>query len=396
MFQTRSPFERLRALLAGVEPGQAPIDLAVGNPRHAPPPFIMDAIAEASAGFGSYPTIDGTADLQAAMHDWLDSRFALGGLLKREGMVLPTSGSREGLFFGAFTARDLLRKPDPAILFANPFYQAYPAAAHGIAALALPLAAADRPGAVLPDLAALSRGTLDRAIAYYIASPSNPAGNCCTLEDWFTLFDLAEEHDFFIFADDCYSELFREKMGPPPSVLEAARERPTALDRLLVFNSLSKRSNLAGLRFGLVAGGARPMAAMREFRNQTAPTIPSPLQAAAAAALRDEAHVIENRRLYDEKYAAAEELLGPLFGPLTPRGGFYLWLPVGDDDPEVTRALWQEAGVRTVPGSYLAAATGEGNPGAGFVRLALVGNLAETREAFTRLGDFFARRGIPG
>ncbi|GAB5378373.1 MAG: aminotransferase class I/II-fold pyridoxal phosphate-dependent enzyme [Acuticoccus sp.] len=393
MFEARSPFERLRELLSGIEPAMSPIDLAVGNPRHAPPPFVADVVAANVAGFGPYPTIAGTADLQDAMHGWLDRRFALGGLLRDKGAVLPTSGSREGLFFAAFTARDVLAKADPVILFANPFYQTYPASAHGIAAHAVPLAAADRPGAVLPDFDAISPATLDRAIAYFIASPSNPVGHNCTMADWFHLFDLAERHDFFICADECYSELYRAQCGPPPGVLEAARERPTALERLFVFNSLSKRSNLAGLRFGLVAGGATPMAAMRQFRNQAAATVPTPLQAVAAAAYRDEAHVIENRRLYDEKYVAAQAALGPIFGEVTPRGGFFLWLPVMGDDAAITRALWQEAGVRTVPGSYLAVGTGDGNPGAGFVRLALVSPLADVRDACERLAAFFERRG---
>lgn len=391
MFQVQSPFERMRALFAPVEPAMSAIDLSVGSPRHAPPDFVAEVLVRDAGILGAYPAIVGTAEFQEATHAWLDSRYALDGFLREKGALLPTSGSREGLFFAAITARDILKKADPVILFANPFYQAYPAAAHAIGAEALPVAAAD-PTTILPDPASLPRETLDRAIAYYVGSPSNPVGNCASLADWNQLFDLALAHDFFIFADECYSEIYREAAGAPRGALEAAKGRPEALSRLFVFNSLSKRSNLAGLRAGFVAGERQNISAVKDFRNQAAPQVPVPIQAVAAAAFRDETHVTENRRLYDAKFAAAEEALAPIFGPLTPQGGFFLWLPVGGDDENVALELWRALGVRTVPGSYLAAEENGRNPGAGYVRLALVGTLEETEEAFARLRDHFAEQ----
>jgi len=390
MFETRSPFERLRALLADVPPGAPPIDLTVGSPCHPPPPFIADVIAAHAHAFVGYPPIAGTAAFQDAVHDWIDKRYGLGGFLREEGALLPLNGSREGLFLAAITARDLKGKTNPAVLFANPFYQTYPSAAHAIGAEPVPLAAA--PGSVLPDFSRVPAALLDRAIAYYIAAPSNPQGLCASEEDWHALFERAKWHDFFVFADECYSELYREGHGPPVGALEAARARPSALSRLLVFNSLSKRSNLAGLRAGFVAGSREAIGAMRDFRNQAGPQVPVPLQEAAAAAWRDEAHVIANRRLYDGKFSDAEIRLSPLFGPVTPQAGFFLWLPVDGDEVEVARTLWETAGVRIVPGSYLALTPqGQENPGRGFVRLALVADANRTREALSRVREVFER-----
>ena len=290
MSELQSPFERLRTRLAGLEPGAPPIDLTVGAPRHAPPAFVADVLAANADRFGPYPAITGTPELQDAAHDWLDARYGLNGMLRDKGALLATCGSREGLFFAAVTARDLIGKPDPVILFANPYYQVYAAAAEALRIEGVPLAAraADT---VLPDLDRLDPALLDRAVAYYVAAPSNPEGNCASLADWHTLLDLAEKHDFYLFADECYSEIYRERMGPPAGALTAAKSRPEGLRRLIAFNSLSKRSNLAGLRVGFVAGDRATMGAMKDFRNQAAPQVPVALQAVAAAALRDEAHV---------------------------------------------------------------------------------------------------------
>lgn len=390
MFETKSPFERLRELIGDTPPGAAPIDLSVGNPRH-PPPDVLPAIAEEVASFASYPPIAGTPRLREAIFGYLERRYDA-GWLRDVGDILPLSGSREGLFFSAITARDLLKKSRPAILFANPFYQAYPAAAYAIGAQAVPVPACG----VRPDLTAVPTETLDRAIAYYFASPSNPDGSCASSADWHYLIDLAERHNYFLFADECYGDLYRETAGPPTGVLEALRGRPEALGRVLSFNSLSKRSNLAGLRAGTVAGGSAVIAAMRDFRNQAAPQIPGPLQAAAAAAYEDDAHVAANRRLYDEKFAVADKTLAPLFGPIVPPAGFFLWLPLGSrfggDDVAATLSLWRDAGVRAVPGRYLALTpTGQKNPGRGFVRLALVADAAVTREALHRARHVFER-----
>ncbi|MCF3936405.1 aminotransferase class I/II-fold pyridoxal phosphate-dependent enzyme [Acuticoccus sp. M5D2P5] len=389
MFFAQSPFERLRALLADVAPGAKPADLAVGNPQHPQPAFVGEVIARNIAGFGPYPPIGGTANFQRAVHDFIDRRYRLDGWFRETGALVPLNGSREGLFLAAVSARDLLQKTAPTILFANPFYQTYIAGAHGIGAEPVPMATS---GGILPDWDSVPAGALDRAIAYYFGSPSNPEGHAATREDWHAVFDRAERHDFLIFADECYSEIYRADRPAPTGVLEAARERPETLPRIVVFNSLSKRSNLAGMRVGYLAGATATVAAIREFRNQAGPQVPTPLQEVAAAVYDDEDHVVANRALYDEKFADAERLLAPRFGSVTPQGGFFLWLDVEEDDEAAALRLWREAGVRCVPGSYLAATPKGGvNPGKGRLRLALVADAAVTRTALARIAEMFAR-----
>ncbi|WP_108658918.1 aminotransferase class I/II-fold pyridoxal phosphate-dependent enzyme [Acuticoccus kandeliae] len=388
MFFAKSPFERLRALIGDVKPDVAPVDLAVGNPQHAPPAFIGEVLARHTGGFVGYPPIAGTANFQRAVHDFIDRRYGLDGWFREAGTLLPLSGSREGLFLAAVTARDLMEKDNPTVLFANPFYQTYIAGAHGIGAEPVPMMAGD---GILPDWESVPESALDRAIAYYFGSPSNPEGRCATRAEWHALFDRAERHDFLIFADECYSEVYRESVGAPVGALEAARERPEILPRLLVFNSLSKRSNLAGMRVGFLAGAPDTIGAVREFRNQAGPQVPTPLQEVAAAVYDDEAHVVASRRLYDEKFADAARLLSPRFGEVVPEGGFFLWLDIGGDDEAATLRLWREAGVRCVPGSYLAATPRGGvNPGIGRLRLALVASPELTRGALARVADVFA------
>ncbi|MEM9223744.1 MAG: aminotransferase class I/II-fold pyridoxal phosphate-dependent enzyme [Pseudomonadota bacterium] len=383
MFLSQSPFDRLKSLLAGIAPGADPINFTVGSPRHAPPAFIGEVMARHVSAFRDYPPIAGTENFQRAVQAFCARRFGIGENWHKDGAILPLNGSREGLFLSAITARDFLQKTDPVVLFANPFYQAYPSAAHAIGATSAPLATGGR---VLPDFDKVPRDLLDRAIAYYFCSPSNPQGQSADTAQWHRLFDVAERHDFFIFADECYSEVYRENAGPPVGALTAALSRPGALERLFVFNSLSKRSNLAGMRVGFMAGGAAPIAAVRAFRNQVGPQVPVPLLEAAAAVYDDEDHVIENRRLYDEKFADAQAILGSLFDDVIPAAGFFLWLDVGGDDVDFVRELWRTCGVRAVPGSFLTADGGlGGDPGRGRVRLALVSDRATTKEALTRL-----------
>lgn len=389
IFSMSSPFERMRALLAGIAPGASPIDLSVGGPRHPMPGFVAEVLAGAIEGFGRYPPIAGTPAFQDAVHDWFARRYGLGDFLREQGAVLPLNGSREGLFFAAISARDLLGKPGrPAILFANPFYQAYPAAAHAIGAELVPLAPR-APDSVLPDWERIPEDVLDRAVCFYVGSPANPQGVTASPADWQELLERARRHDFFLFADECYSEVYRESAGPPAGALACAK-LGAGLDRLVAFNSLSKRSNLPGLRCGFLAAGHLFAAHAREFRNQAAPQVPEPVQAVAVAALADEAHVAASRALYDEKFRDAEAILGGLFADLTPPAGFFLWLDVSrfGDDVTVVRRLWERAGIRAVPGSYLALTNDEGmNPGHGRVRLALVAEPETTRTAFGRLRD---------
>lgn len=390
-----SPFQRLAALIAGETPGATPIDLAVGNPRHPIPPFVAKTIAANVRGYGDYPAIRGTEAFRASVAGWLDGRFTLSGLIDPETGVLPLNGSREGLYFATIGADAYLKKPGdrPVVLVPNPGYPAYSVGAFAVGAEIVAYDAAT-PHGVMPDWDALGADLLDRAIAVFVAAPSNPQGALAGKADWADLLARADTHDFMVFSDECYSEIYRTTVSPPASALEAAAERGSAA-RLVVFNSLSKRSNLPGLRCGFAAGDPKFLANWARLRNLAAPQVPTPAQAVAAAAYGDEAHVAENRRLYDAKFALAEAALGDVFTRLTPPAGFFLWLDVSPfgADPEVCRRMWTEAGVRAVPGSYLGGPMPDGtNPGEGFVRIALVQDEATTEEALARLADLFRSR----
>lgn len=386
-----SPFQRLATLLSGVEPGRAPINLTVGEPRHAVPAFVGPVLAGAISDFNRYPAIKGTDAFRQAVATWLDHRFALGGAINPDTMVLPLNGSREGLFFAALEARRTTRKKTdrPAVLLPNPFYQAYAAGAVGAGCEAILLPAGPETG-FLPDLAAVQPDVLARTVAVFFASPANPQGAVASAQAWTALIEAARQNDFYLFADECYSEIYRGDAAPP-GVLSAARATGS-FDRVVAFNSLSKRSNLAGLRVGIAAGDPAFLTSWTAFRNMAAPQVPMPSQAVAVAAFGDEAHVRENRRLYDEKFAVAERLLSGTFGPVTPPGGFFLWLDVGRFGGGVAAAsrLWREVGVRTVPGAYLAADGPDGtNPGADYVRIALVETIEITETALARVAETF-------
>jgi N-succinyldiaminopimelate aminotransferase len=384
----QSPFQRLARLISGIAPGASPIDLAVGEPRHPIPPFVGPVLSANLDGFGRYPAIRGTDGFRCAVADWLDRRYALGGMIDPETSVLPLNGSREGLFFAALEARDAAgpKSGRPVILMPNPLYQAYAAGADAAGAEAVALSPAER-GGVLPDLAGLDPALLERTIAIYLASPSNPQGTVMSLDDWRALIVLARRHRFMVFADECYSELYRASTAPPPGVLEAARDE-LGLEGIISFNSLSKRSNLPGLRCGFAAGDPDFLARWTRLRNTAAPQVPTPLQAVAVAAFGDERHVAENRRLYDAKYGLARERLATRFGDVVPPAGFFLWLDVTawGGGEAAALLLWREAGLRTVPGGYLAVPGPDGrNPGEAYLRLALVDDLATTGTALDRL-----------
>lgn len=385
-----NPFQRLAALLAGVEPGMPPIALTIGEPRHAMPAFLGQVLADNLADFSRYPAINGTPEFRQAVAAWLDRRYNLDGLVDPDHGVLPLNGSREGLTFGAIAARDQLNKglDHPVVILPNPFYQTYAAAAHVADAEAVLLDAV--PGRhFLPDLDSLDPDLLDRCVAFYVASPTNPEGSVAGLEYWTRLIKLARKHRFFIFADECYSELYRTT--PPPGILEAAKAMGEGLSNIVVLNSLSKRSNLAGLRCGFAAGDPDFLPKWASFRGLAAPQVPMPHQAVAVRAYGDEEHVIENRRLYNEKFEAAERILGPILGKITPDAGFFLWLDISKwgDAVSVTRSLWEEKGVKVLPGSYLASDQSDGsNPGRTYIRVGLVAPYDETVTALERLADW--------
>ncbi len=386
-------FPRLRALLGPHAPGAEPVAMSIGEPTHPIPGFVAEVLARHVAEYGRYPPNEGTPGLRAACAAWIARRYGLGpDRADPERHVLPLNGTREGLFAACLAlCPETKAGGRPAVLIPNPFYQCYAAAALAAGAEPVFVPATAETGH-LPDFAALPRGVLARAAIVYLCSPANPQGAVASLDYWRRLLALAETHDFRIFADECYAEIWRD--APPPGALEAAAAAGADPERVLAFHSLSKRSNLPGLRSGFCAGGPDSIARVTQLRSYGGAPCPIPAQAAAEACWRDEAHVVENRALYAEKYALADEILGNMPGYASPQAGFFLWLRVGDGEAAALR-LWREAGVRALPGAYLSRSVAGRDPGAAYLRVALVAGLAETRrglEAIRRvLGDGEAR-----
>ncbi len=384
----RSPFVRLAELLAGLEPKKPLINLSVGEPRHAMPAFVAPVIATHIAGFAKYPMLRGTDRFRTAAANWLGRRYKLPRPLNPATEVLVLNGSREGLFFAALAAKRLLgdRSSKPAIIVPNPFYPAYGAGADatGCELVALPAA---RETNFIPDYNAVPDELFARTVAIYLCSPANPQGSVLPRATLETVIARARKHGTFVFADECYSEIWLGD-NVPTGALEASGAN---YDNVVVFNSLSKRSNLPGLRCGFAAGDEKFITAYAELRNVAAPQVPEPLQEVAVAAYSDEYHVEDTRKLYREKFDLADRLLAGRYKYHRPDGGFFLWLDVTEigDDETAAKTLFQDAGLRVVPGSYLARTTSDGNnPGAGYIRVALVDNLDLTQEALTRLANF--------
>jgi aspartate/methionine/tyrosine aminotransferase len=339
-----------------------------------------------AASFGNYPAITGTEDWRRAAADWLNTRFGLNGAIEPEKHVLPLAGTREGLFSVLLPLMPLSKNgAKPIVAMPNPFYQCYAAGALAAGCEPLYVPATEASG-FLPDYAGLPKATLDRMAAVYICSPSNPEGAVADESYWKTLFALADQHDFIVLADECYADIY---FGAPPLTALPARLKLTGgFARLMTFHSLSKRSGLPGLRSGLVAGDAGLIDKYRAFRNVACPTVPGPLLAASAAALRDETHVAVNRAAYAEKMAAAERILGNRMR--RPEGGFFLWLKVRNGEESALRA-WREEGVRVLPGAYMGRemilGKTQSNPGFSYIRVALVSNLSTITAALERVGE---------
>ncbi|HUZ32106.1 MAG TPA: aminotransferase class I/II-fold pyridoxal phosphate-dependent enzyme [Xanthobacteraceae bacterium] len=381
---TRSPFVRLRELLGDIPPGKPAISMAVGEPQHPIPPFVGPVIAAHVEEFGRYPMNKGLEAFGEAAAKWLNRRFALERPVDPASEVLVLNGTREGLFLAALAAKKWVkpRPGRPAVLLPNPFYAAYSAGA--IAAecepIYLPATAAS---GFLPDLSTLTDDVLGRVVACYIASPSNPQGAVADRAYLGKLAALARRHGFLVFCDECYCEIYSDR--PPPGMLEAAAPD---FANAVVFHSLSKRSSLPGLRVGFAAGDRRFLGAFLELRNVAAPQVAIPAQYVAIAAYNDETHVEENRRLYREKFDLADQIVGDRYQYRRPPGGFFLWLNVAAQggSEAATLALWRQAGVRVVPGRYLAHEQADGsNPGADYIRVAMVQNKEITAEALHRL-----------
>jgi aspartate/methionine/tyrosine aminotransferase len=374
-------FPRLRALLDHHRPGGEPIAMTIGEPRHAMPPFLAEVLNGALDGFARYPANNGTPELLSSISGWIGRRY---GVDLAEDRLMALNGTREGLFNAAIALSPEVKGGQvPVILMPNPFYQVYAIGAltAGAEPMFVPATAAT---GHLPDYAALPAAVLDRVTVAYLCSPANPQGAVASFDYWADLLALAEKHDFRIFADECYAEIYRN--APPPGLLEVAQAVGADPERVVSFHSLSKRSNLPGLRSGFVAGGVQSIRAIRQLRAYAGAPLPEPLQAVAAAAWADEGHVAESRALYRRKYAIADEIFGGLNAYSPPEAGFFLWLPVTDGEAAALK-LWRETGVRVLPGAYLSRDAGGDNPGAGYVRVALVATEDETRRGLTLLRD---------
>jgi len=373
-------FPRLRRLLDAHAPGGEVVHMTIGEPKHAMPGFVGEVIAGNLAGFGNYPPNDGSPELLEAIAGWIKRRYGVAIDAATQAMAL--NGTREGLFNAAIAlCPEEVRGQKPVVLIPNPFYQVYAVAAQAVGAEPVFVPASAETG-FLPDYTSLPKDILNRTAVAYLCSPSNPQGAVASREDWATLIALAEKHDFQIFADECYSEIYRDT--PPTGALEVAREGGADPERVLIFHSLSKRSNMPGLRSGFVAGGPESIAQIKQLRAYAGAPLPLPLQRVAEKAWADEAHVETSRALYQEKYAAADAVLGDLPGYFAPQAGFFLWLPVDDGEAAALR-LWQETGIRVLPGAYLAREVNGQNPGKNYIRVAMVAPKDEMQQALERL-----------
>lgn len=375
-------FPRLRALLDHHTPGGDVVHMTIGEPKHQFPQWVTDVIMENAAGFNKYPPNDGSDELRAEIGNWIQRRYGVSADPATQVMAL--NGTREGLYNAAMAlCPEEKNGRKPVVLTPNPFYQVYMVAAISVGAEPVFVPATAATGH-LPDYAGLPEDVLNRTAVAYICSPANPQGAVASRGYWADLIRLAEKYDFRIFADECYSEIYRDEA--PVGALTVAAELGAEPDRVVLFNSLSKRSNLPGLRSGLIASGAENLKRIKQLRAYSGAPLPAPLQAAAAKVWADEAHVEENRALYQEKYAVADEVFAGLQGYMPPEAGFFLWLPV-DDGEAAAMKLWTETGVRVLPGAYLSQGEAGANPGEEYIRVALVAPKEETRAALITLRD---------
>ena len=374
-------FPRLRALLDVHEPGGAPVAMTIGEPRHPFPAWIGEILAAEMAGFGRYPVNEGTEELLEAISAWLGRRYGVDVGTDR---IMALNGTREGLYNAAMALLpETKRGRRPTVLIPNPFYQVYAVAAVSVGAEPVFVSATPDNG-FLPDYASLPPEILTRTAIAYICSPSNPQGVVADRDYWASLIALAEKYDFRIFADECYSEIYRDT--PPPGAMEVAKEFGADPDRVVIFHSLSKRSNLPGLRSGFVASGAATIDAIKRLRAYAGAPLPLPLQHAAAATWADETHVEASRALYREKYDIADAVFADYPGYLPPQAGFFLWLPV-DDGEAAAMKLWTKTGIRVLPGAYLARDVDGVNPGKNYIRVALVAAKEEMQRALETMRD---------
>jgi N-succinyldiaminopimelate aminotransferase len=382
------PFQKLRELFAGVAPApdKPPINLSIGEPKHATPEFIKDALQANFSGLAQYPASLGGESLRQTLAGWINRRYGLPGLDPHT-QVLPVLGSREALF--AFAQAVIDPRDGGVVLSPNPFYQIYEGAALLAGATPYYLPTTPENGYRM-NAGDVPVDVLARTRLVYLCSPGNPTGRVMTLDDWAEWFAAADEYGFVIAADECYSEIYFDDATPPLGALEAAHKLGRSdFRQLVVFSSLSKRSNLPGLRSGFVAGDARILEKFLLYRTYHGSAMSPLVQGVSAAAWSDETHVVDNRRLYREKFATVQPLLAAVMDAPMPDAAFYLWARVpGGDDLAFSRNLYARQHVTVLPGRFLGRDVAGGNPGAGFVRLALVAQPAECLDAAHRITEF--------
>lgn len=385
------PFQKLATLFKDAQPPSdlAPVNLSIGEPRHDTPEFIRQALADNLDGLASYPATLGSERLRSAIGQWLRRRHNLDALDPAT-QVLPVNGSREALFAFAQTVVDRSR-PGARVVMPNPFYQIYEGAALLAGAQPEFLNQLQKDGFRV-DFGQLDDAVWARTQLIYVCSPSNPTGTVMDLEDWRRLFELADRHGFVIASDECYSEIYFDESAPPLGGLEAAqRLGRTDFRGLVSFGSLSKRSNVPGMRSGYVAGDARLLKSFLLYRTYHGSAMSLAVQAASVAAWSDETHVQANRALYREKFEAAVTILREVAPVQMPQAAFYLWLPTPGDDAQFARQLFETCNVTVLPGSFLAREVHQVNPGRGFARVALVAAPAQCLEGARRLAQFYTR-----
>jgi len=389
------PFQRLRDLFKGVTPNAAfkPINLSIGEPKHETPPLIKDALVNNLGGLANYPTTIGSIELRSTISDWISRRYQIPAL-NPEKAILPVTGSREALFAFAQVIIDH-KKPDPIVISPNPFYQIYEGAAFLAGATPYFLNTLPHQDAKynhVMDFSSVPADVLARTQLVYVCSPGNPSGKVMSLEQWRTIFSLSDQYGFVIAADECYSEIYFDEAAPPLGALQAAHLLGRDYKNLVVFSSLSKRSNVPGMRSGFVAGDEKIIESFTLYRTYHGCAMNPAVQAASIAAWNDEAHVIENRRLYAAKFKDVTPLLSNVLDVAVPDAAFYLWAKIKDasiSDTEFAVKLYRDLNITVLPGSLLAREAHGVNPGKNFVRIALVASYEECIEAAQRISAHF-------
>lgn len=378
------PFQRLRDLFKDTAPNPrlSPINLSIGEPKHATPQLIKDALTENLAGLATYPTTLGTSALREAIANWISRRYRIAPP-NPERAILPVNGSREALFAFAQVIIDS-SKAQPIVISPNPFYQIYEGAAFLAGAKPYFLNTLPENQHAM-DFSSVPTDILKCTQLVYVCSPGNPSGKVMSLDQWKLLFELSEKYNFVIAADECYSEIYFDENNPPLGALQAASLLGRSYDNLVVFASLSKRSNVPGMRSGFVAGDEKIIEKFTLYRTYHGCAMSPTVQAASIAAWNDESHVIENRRLYTEKFNTVTPMLQNVFDVEMPDAAFYLWAKSKQSDTELALKLYRECNITVLPGSYLAREAHGLNPGEHFIRMALVASLDECVEAAKRI-----------